>query len=275
MEQFLKYKITDIGGLDISVYNIVISIITLILTWIVLIIIKKLIYRVDKLNEGRKYALYRIVKYIALVTAIILILKIYGVDITLFIAGSAALLVGLGLGIQSLFLDFISGIELLIEGSIKVDDVIEVEGMIAKVKEIGLRTSYVLTNDGIYIIVPNSVLTSNKLINWTHSEIKSRFHIPVGISYSSDAEKAMKIMVDCSLKNPFVDKEPIPYVRLQDFGNSAIMLDLLFWSKEVFRIDDVKSEIRIAVYKQFNENNIVIPFPQRTLHFNSSELPKK
>lgn len=145
--------------------------------------------------------------------------------------------------------------------------------MTARVMEISLRTSYVLTNDGIYIIVPNSQLTSSKLINWTHEQAESRFHIQVGISYNSDIDKAMKLMVESALNHQKTDKEPAPFVRLHDFGDSAAMLDLLFWSKEVFTIDDVKSDIRMDIYKKFRENNIEIPYPQRTIHITGEKKP--
>jgi small-conductance mechanosensitive channel len=274
LEEFLKYKIAEIGSFQLSVYNLVEMAATILIMWIVLIIAKRIIYRFDKFDEGKKYALYRLLKYIILVIAVVVILKIFGVDVTVFIAGSAALLVGLGLGIQSMFNDFISGIEILLDGTVKVNDIIEVDGTVAKVKEIGLRSSFVVTNDGVSIIVPNSVLTSKNLVNWTHTDIKSRFHLQVGIAYSSDADKAMQIMIDSASAHKLVDKEPAPYVRLKDFGDSAVMLDLLFWSKEIFIIDDVKSDIRKDIYKKFGENNIEIPFPQRTLHFNADELSK-
>lgn len=275
MDEFLKYKIADIGSFHISVYNIFIAVIILIVSWIILMVIKRIIYRFDKFDDGKKYALYRLTKYFLMVITIVLILSAFGVDITVFIAGSAALLVGIGLGVQSLFNDFISGIELLIEGSLKVNDIIEVDGIVARVKKIGLRTSEVLTADGIYIIIPNSFLTSNKLINWTHAKNESRFHLQLGISYKSDVNKAMKIMIDAAVNNEMVIKEPKPHVRLLDFGDSAVILDLLFWLSFAFNTEDIKSDIRKEIYKKFGENNIEIPFPQRTVHLNPVDLKKK
>jgi small-conductance mechanosensitive channel len=274
MEDFLKYNITQIGSFTLSVYTLVITAVTLLVMVIVLVIIKRVIYRVDKFDKGKQYAIYRLLKYFIVVITLVLLLNNFGIDVTVFIAGSAALLVGLGLGLQGLFNDFISGIELLIEGSVTVNDVIEVEGIVAKVVDIGLRTSYVLTRDGVYIIIPNSTLTSNKLINWTHSEVKSRFHITCGVAYGTDVDKAIKIMKDSGLKHPQVTKEPEPFVRLSDFGDSGVIMELLFWSNEVFGIDDVKSKIRVDIYKEFRAAGIEIPFPQRTLSFKPGDLEK-
>lgn len=274
IQEFLKYKIAEIGSYQLSVYSLVAVAATIILMWIILFIIRRVIYRIDKFDEGKKYALYRLIKYVIIVITLVLILRVFGIDVTVFIAGSAALLVGLGLGIQNLFNDFISGIEILLDGTIEVNDIIEVEGTTAKVTAIGLMSSMVVTNDNAYVIVPNSKLTSNKLINWTHTTTESRFHLPVGIAYSSDAEKAMLIMIECALSHKQVEPDPVPFVRLSDFADSAVMLDLLFWSKEVFTIDDVKSDIRKDIYRKFTEAGIEIPFPQRTLHFNAEELKK-
>ena len=272
MQEFLQYKIAELGSVSISVYNLFMAVILLLATWLLLFFTKRLIYRVDKFDEGKKYALYRLSKYIMLVISIVLVLKVFGVDVTVFVAGSAALLVGLGLGVQSLFNDFISGIEILLEGTIEVNDIVEIDGIVAKVREIGLRTSYVETSDGIYIFVPNSILTSHKLINYTHEKAESRFHVSVGVSYNSDIELCKKIMIKCAEQNPLTIKEPHPYVRLKEFGDSSVILDVLFWSKEIFIIDDIKSEIRQEIFREFGKHNIEIPFPQRTLHFDKSTV---
>ena len=274
LNDFLNFNIAELGNLNLTVYSLFITGVTLVVMIIVLFIIKRIIYRFDRFDKGKQYAIYRLIKYIIVVITVVLILKNFGVDVTVFIAGSAALLVGLGLGIQGLFNDFISGIVMLIEGSVKVNDVVEVEGIIAKVISISLRTSYVITRDGIYIIIPNSKLTSNNLINWTHSEVKSRFHVTCGIAYGSDVDKAINIMKECALKQKLVNNDPGPFVRLLDFGDSGVIMELLFWSHEVFGIEDVKSAIRIDVYKGFKENGIEIPFPQRTLSFKPGDLEK-
>jgi small-conductance mechanosensitive channel len=186
------------------------------------------------------------------------------------LAGSAALLVGIGLGLQNLFNDFVSGVIILLDATIKVNDVIEVNGLFCRVQKINIRTTTVLTREDKYIILPNSTLTGSQLINWTHGHETSRFEIQIGVDYSTDIHKAIKLIKDIAEEHPLVLKDPKPFIRLFDFGNSSIDLVLLFWSDEVFRVENVKSEIRIKIVDSFRENGIIIPFPQRDVHIKNN-----
>ncbi len=176
------------------------------------------------------------------------------------------MLVGLGLGIKELFYDIVSGFILLFERTILIGDIIEVDGMVAKVKKMSLRTSEVETRDDIIIIVPNSKLVSEKVINWSHNKNFTRFRVSVGVAYGSDVNKVIDILRKCTESHPNVSTQKPPKIRFTDFADSALMFEILFWSDKMFRIEDVKSDIRIMINKSFKENNIRIPFPQRDLH---------
>ena len=193
-------------------------------------------------------------------------LQILGFNLSVLVAGSAALLVGIGLGLQNLFSDFVSGIIILIDSTVKVDDIIEMNGMVCQVQEINIRTTTVLTRDDKYIILPNSDLTRNQLINWTHSAISSRFEVGVGVDYSSDVKLVMKLLKEAVDKQHGVLKNPDPFVRFINFGDSSLDFSIIFWSEEVFRVENIKSEIRIRIFELFNSNNVAIPFPQRVIH---------
>jgi small-conductance mechanosensitive channel len=187
------------------------------------------------------------------------------------LAGSAALLVGIGLGMQQVFSDFVSGIFLLMDGTIKVGDVIEVKDMICKVQEIKFRTTLVTGRDENYIILPNSMLTKNEVVNWTHNKISSRFKIGVGVSYSSDVDLVMKILKEITEQHPMVLKDPAVSVRFQDYGDSALIFAVIFWSDEVYRIENIKSQIRIDIFRAFRDHGVEIPFPQRVVHMPDSD----
>jgi len=203
------------------------------------------------------------------VIAVGFILEIIGIKVTVLIAGSAALLVGVGLGLQQTFNDIISGIILLSERSIKIDDVLEIDGDVVKIQDIGLRTSRGLNRDDISIIIPNSLITTSKVINWSHQSKKTRFRIDVGVAYGSDVDLVIKVLQESALEHPDIyDKESIE-ARLVDFGNSSLDFQLLFFSTNIFRINKVKSEIRRIINRKFAENKITIPFPQMDLHFKS------
>ncbi|MCC6460936.1 MAG: mechanosensitive ion channel [Saprospiraceae bacterium] len=266
MEDFFNYPLLHFGKYQLSVYHLVVLGLMVLGTWVVLFLLRKAIYRSKRLDTGRKYALFQITRYFLLVVVITLGLESMGVNFTVLVAGSAALLVGIGLGLQNLFNDFVSGIILLIDGSVEVNDVIEVDGLVARVQEINLRTSVVRTRDDKYLILPNSILTGGKLINWTHHGELSRFQVNVSVAYASDVAQVMALMQGVALAHPQVLRDREPFVRLLEFRDSAMEFELLFWTNEVFRVDNVKSELRIAIHRAFRENGVEIPFPHRVVY---------
>jgi small-conductance mechanosensitive channel len=270
MEDFLNYSLFHFGNFTISVYHLVLVGIVALATWIVLLLVRTALNRSSNLDAGRKYALYQIIRYFLLIIGIAIGLETLGIKLTVVLAGSAALLVGIGLGLQNLFNDFVSGIILLVDATVKVDDVIEVDGLVARMQKINLRTSVVQTRDEKYIIVPNSVLTGSKLINWTHQNQLSRFEIIVGVAYASDVPKVLKILVSAAQEHSDVSTARTPRARLLDFADSSINFELLFWTDEVFGVENTKSDIRIAICQAFRDQGVEIPFPQRVVH-----MPKK
>ena len=167
---------------------------------------------------------------------------------------------------QQTFNDFISGIILLIEGSTKVGDVLEIDGEVIKIEEIGLRTSKGLSRNDIVMIIPNHLITTNKVINWSHQIKKTRFNVNVGVAYGSDIDLVIKILKDSVFEHKdVVDKKSID-PRFVDFGDSSLDFEVLFFSKNIFTIERTKSDIRKTIYKNFIKNNITIPFPQMDVY---------
>lgn len=269
IQEFLEFELLHIGDYVISVFTIVRIVLIILISAVLLWIIKKALMRkniVQKFDTGTAYAIYQIVKYFVWVIAFGLILETIGIRVTVLIAGSAALLVGVGLGLQQTFNDVISGVILLSERSIKIDDILEIDGDIVKIQDIGLRTSKGLNRDQISIIIPNSLITTNKVINWSHQTKHNRFRINVGVSYGSDIDLVSEVLKQSALENRLVDKKDGVEVQLLDFADSSLNFQLLFYSEEIFRIERIKSDIRKVIVRKFNENGIVIPFPQRDLH---------
>ena len=229
-------------------------------------VVKKAIFRKSALELPKKHSLFTIFKYIVFVLTVAISLQIVGVDITVLLAGSAAFLVGVGFGLQNLFGDITSGIILLFDATIKVNDVIEVDGIVGRVQKINLRTTSVITREDTFIILPNSVITNNNLINWTYSSISSRFEIKVGVDYSSDVKLVMELMEKTVKEQQGVLTQPAPTVRFQEYGDSSLIFSVFFWCDEVFRVESIKSQIRVRLYEYFKENNVEIPFPQRVVH---------
>ena len=266
INEILNFSLIEVDKYQLKVSTIILLSLFILFIFIFLKFLKKLINRSTKFDQGKKYSIYNLFKYFTLVLTIVFSLQIIGVDVSVLLAGSAALLVGIGFGLQNVFSDFISGIIILVDASVKVNDVIELNGLIGSVTEINFRTTTVMTRDEKYIIIPNSQLTSSQLINWSHSKITSRFEVTVGVDYGSDVEKVIQLLEEAVKLHPKVLSKPKPFVRFTDFADSSLNFTVLFWSDDLFRIENVKSEIRIEIFKLFKENGIQIPFPQRVVH---------
>lgn len=274
LTNFLDFDLITIGDNKIKVYTLLAILIIYISTRLILWLIKRALFRKQesaKIDIGNTYALFQIIKYIIWIVALSLMLQSVGIQLTVLLAGSAALLVGIGLGLQQTFNDILSGIILLSERSIKVDDILEIDGDIIKIRNIGLRTSEGLNRDEISVIVPNSLITTNKVINWSHQSKKARFKINVGVAYGSDVELVLNLLKESAAEHPDVINDSALNARLIDFGNSSIDFQLLFYSKNIFRIENVKSDIRRTINRKFLEHNINIPFPQMDVHLQTEK----
>ena len=270
INNILNFELFSLGEYTIKVSKLVTVLFIIIVTKLILWLINKALFRkYTTIDSGTTYAIYQIIKYVIWVVAIGFILENIGIKVTLLLAGSAALLVGVGLGLQQTFNDIISGIILLTERSIKIDDVLEIDGDVVKILSIGLRTSKAFNRDDITIIIPNSLITTSKVINWSHQSKKTRFRIDVGVAYGSDVDLVIKTLEESAYEHPDITNRDLVEARLMNFGNSSLDFELLFFSKNIFRIGKAKSDIRRIINKKFNKNNIQIPFPQMDLHFKS------
>ncbi len=275
LRKFLEFELFSIGEYELKVYSIVAILLIIILAKSFLWLIKRAITRnrkSKKIDNRDSYALYQIIKYVIWVITIGFILEALGVKITVLIAGSAALLVGVGLGLQQTFNDIISGIILLSEKSIRIGDVLDIDGMVVKIQSIGLRTSKGINTDDISMIIPNSLITTSKVINWSHQSEKARFRVDVGVSYGSDVDMVIKILEESVSEHPDVFDKQLTEARLVDFGTSSIDFQVLFYCEDIFRIGKIRSDIRRIIHKNLAKNNITIPFPQLDLHVKNNPL---
>lgn len=274
LKKILEFELISIGDNKFKVYTIVTIVFIFVLTNTILWLIKRSLNRKQNSNRfGSKdtYALFKIIKYIIWVIAIGFILEAIGIKVTVLIAGSAALLVGIGLGLQQTFNDIISGIILLTEKSIRIGDVLDIDGIVVKIQSIGLRTSKGINTDDISMIIPNSLITTNKVINWSHQSEKARFRVDVGVSYGSDVDLVIKILEDSVIEHPDVYDKKLIEARLMNFGDSSLDFQVLFYSENIFSIGKVKSDIRRIIHKNLATNNITIPFPQLDLHLKNKK----
>ena len=198
-------------------------------------------------------------------------LQAIGVQPTALVAGGAALLVGIGLGLQQTFNDLISGVILLIDGTVEVGDVIKVDGLIGTVQKITIRTTHIQTRDTVIQIIPNSKLVNENVINWSHNRVPTRFQVNVGVSYASDINLVTSLILQAANDLPKILKKPAPSVQFIDFGNSSLDFQLHFYSNEYLKIEYLKSDVRYKIMELFRDNGIEIPFPQQDLWIRNLE----
>ena len=199
MKEFLQQELIGFGDYHLSMFQIVMLAVIVVLAWSISWLLKKaVVYRksISELERGRRLSVAKLLQYIVWVVALLTGLESVGFQLTVLLAGSAALLVGIGLGLQEVFKDFVSGIILLFDGTIRVSDIIEVEGKVGRVTEIRLRASEMETREGIIMIIPNSRFITGNVVNWTHNHKLTRFTVVVGVAYGSDVELVRDVLVD-------------------------------------------------------------------------------
>jgi small-conductance mechanosensitive channel len=233
-----------------------------VLKWMRRIFTRKMVQD-DKLKF---ISVFKFIKYMAYFVVVLITVSMAGIDITILITASAALFVGLGLALQELFQDVIGGIFIIVDKSLSVGDIIEVDGRVGKVFEIKLRTVRALTRDDKVVIIPNHKFISDIVFNYTQNHKTTRESIKVGVAYGSDVQLVTKILDEIAQNQKGVLKNPKPFVLFEDFGDSALLFSLSFYIIDSFTDPRLKSEMRYKIDAQFREHSIQIPFPQRDVH---------
>ena len=222
------------------------------------------------LNPGQRYAFARIASYLIFVLGLIIGLQSSGLNLNSLLVVGGAVGIGIGLGIQHLANNFVSGLVLLFEQPVRMGDRVEVGGVLGDVVKMAARSVWIRTNENVVIIVPNSEFTSNRVTNWTANDRLVRFSIPLGVSYDSDPEKVREIVLRVALNHPDVLGNPAPEFLFLDFGDSSLHFELRVWTETQVQTPKIlSSDLYFSIFQAFRENGIEIPFPQRDLHLKS------
>lgn len=257
-------------GSFVFTYNAIFQfILIMLITWglnsIIRIVFNEGNFKRTQRMRGVPAAISTTLRMIVAFAGFFLALSGAGIDITKISILIGAFGVGIGFGLQDIVNNFISGLVLIYERPIQVGDTIEINALMGVVKSIGIRSSRVRTFDGAEVVVPNSVLVSAQLINWTLSDEKRRIEIMVGVKYGTDPAMVVEILKQVADQNPLVQKDPEPLVLFNEFADSSLNFRLLCWVLFENSLR-AKSDLSVAINKAFNENNIEIPFPQLDLH---------
>jgi len=250
---------------------ILLGVVVLIISRTIGIGIKRLLLTRMGLDRGSKEAIATVIIYIVATLGILIVLQRAGIDLRTLTVLAGVLGIGIGFGLQNLASNFISGLTLLFEQPIKVGDFIEVDNLLGTVESISIRSTIVRTLDGIFVIVPNIKFVENNIINWSYKDPKSRLRIPVGVAYGTDPVLVTEALLDVARNERNILKNPSPKVWFKGFGDSSLDFELLVWIDHPQDSDPITSSLNFLIEHEFNQRDIVIPFPQRDLWLKNSQ----
>jgi len=264
------YTITDGSGVEtgeLKVISILAVIIILIVTTYILHFARNFLTRnLPKEDKAKFITIFSFARWLIYLIVLLVAMSSIGIDVTAVFAASAALLIGVGLALQTLFQDIISGIFILVDQTVHVGDIIEIEGKVGRVEEIKLRTTRAVTIDNRVLIIPNHLYLANSLYNWTQNGSSTREGVEIGVAYGSDVQLVKELLLQAASNHPLVMKHPEPFVYFLNFGDSALEFKVVFTLNDSFQGAIPKSDIRFEIDRLFREHNISIPFPQRDIH---------
>jgi small-conductance mechanosensitive channel len=252
------------------------SVLILIVLWVSRLLKKLLLRRIlsrSHMDIGAQQATATLFHYVLLLLGLMIVLQTAGIDLTTLVVVAGAVGIGVGLGLQEVINNFISGLIILFERPIKIGDRIQVGDVNGGVVEIRARSTTVLTNDNVAIIIPNSKFITENVINWTFNDPKIRVPVPVGVSYGSDPETVRRALLEAAGTVEAVLKDPPPSVIFREFGDSALNFELLAWTRTM--LDNRRrlvSELNFAIHRKLEEHEITVPFPQRDIHLKSGPI---
>ena len=274
--QVLTVPIFQINNSKISVSSVLISVATIVITVFIARLIGRTIHRglsSRGVESGVRDSIEKFSRYLIIAVGVLFSLENLGISVSSLAAVGAVLMVGIGFGLQNITQNFISGIIILIERPIKVGDMIHVGAYSGKVVDIRVRSTIIQSSDDVTIIVPNSKLLSDEVVNDSFSGQRIRKHVGIGVAYGTDVEKVKRVLCEAAAGHPKVLADPEPKAIFTNFGDSSLDFDLCFWCTDINEMDVTASDIRTKIDRLFRENKIEIPFPQRDLNIRNRNFP--
>jgi len=275
INEILSYKLITVSGQAITVTHLLlipaVVLIGIVLTrWIAKLITKRLTNK--KVDPNVIHLLLRVFYVIAMAILLVTTLELINVPITAFAFLSGAIAIGVGFGAQNIINNFISGWILMWERPIRIGDFLEVEDAKGVVEEINTRSTRIKRVDGVHLLIPNSKLLENTVVNWTLIDSLVRSSVKVGVAYGSPARKVADLIAQATTEQTKIVEHPAPVVTFEDFGDNALMFEVTFWldSSAEGGLRVMRSNIRFRLEELFEEHNICVAYPQRDLHIDGS-----
>lgn len=251
----------------VTVGLVILIVIAFVIAGFLLRLVKRFVSgKLQKEDQVKFISVFRFIEFLVYLVVILITLSSAGVDITILLTASAAFFVGLGLALQELFQDIIGGVIIIIDKTLLVGDIIEMDGRIGRVFEIKLRTTRALTRDDKVMIIPNHKFIGGTVLNYTQNHTTTQESVKIGVAYGSNPQLVKRVLLDCARQDKNVLKDPEPYVIFEDFGEWAMRFSLHFYVTDSFVDPKIKSSLRFKIDEEFRNNNIQIPVPQREVH---------
>jgi len=270
MNELLNRRILVIGNADVTLWTVLIALGIVAGAFIVSSAAQRAVRRALRARgldaHGSLLTALRLLHYVILIVSVAVALQTAGVELSAMLAAGAVFAVGIGLALQDVAQNFISGAILIIDRSIRPGDVVELDGRVATVESMGLRATIVRTRDDERMIVPNRLLVQSVVKNLTLSDKAYRLRVGVGVAYGSKLARVREILVRVGDEAAFRDREHAPVVLLTSFGSSSIDYELSVWSADPWRAPIHQSELREAIFSAFQDAGVVIAFPQLDVH---------
>jgi small-conductance mechanosensitive channel len=265
-----KYQVGEIGLSAGAVLTFIATIwAAVLISRLLRFVLNEEIFSRLPLPRGIPYALTTILHYVLLVGGVLIAIVSTGVNLDRFTIIAGAVGVGVGFGLQGIVNNFVSGLILLFERPIKVGDSVEMANRGGQIQHIGIRACVMRTGDGAEIIVPNSMLITSEVTNWTLSDRQRRIEIPIGVGYGNDPEHVMQLLTQVAQEHDDILAYPVPEAQFAGFGAHALEFKLGAWTGRPERGGSIRSELCVQIYKVLTRENIEIPYPQSTLHLRS------
>ncbi|CAM1368522.1 Mechanosensitive ion channel protein MscS [Tenacibaculum soleae] len=265
---FLSYKI-PIGGkeVDITIQTVLLLILAFLVVKYLLRYFKKFVKnRLEEEDKNKFNTIFSFASWLLYLIVFSISLSSAGVNLSAILVASSALLIGIGLALQTFFQDIISGVFIILDKSVHVGDIIELDEKVGRVEEIKLRTTRAVTIDNKVLVIPNHKYLTNSLYNWTQNGTTTRESVKVGVAYGSDVQLVKELLLKAAKEHAKVFQHPAPTVIFENFGDSALEFKLVFTLNDSFQAQIPQSDIRFKIDKLFRAHNISIPFPQRDIH---------
>ncbi len=271
VQRVLTFRVFTLGGNVITVSHVALFLLALLATYVVARTSRRLLleFALASVDPAPRYVIVRVSQYLIWFIGLMVALEFLNIDMTAVALVAGALGIGIGFGLQNVVSNFVAGVVLLLEQPLRFRDRVSLDDVEGQVENVSFRATTIITNDNISIIVPNSLLINQPLINWSHGDPTIRIHVAIGVAYGSDVDLVTRTLLEVAGAHEKVLVRPEPEVRFLEFGSSSLDFELLVWTDDPPGHYRLRSDLNYAIDAAFRQADIEIPFPQQDLHLKS------